>query len=124
MDDLTASRVAPAQDNVVTIPEEILIDEEKESPPNSPTSTAPLRREVIAIDTDDGNANTDEDCVEEVMEDKEDGVVAEAGGSKPKKRVRFHEPLIESIRHFETEEEERGAQREAHTAISCHAATR
>jgi len=87
---------------VITIPEAIVIDEEKESPPSSPTTTAAVRREVIAIDTDD-STNTTEEEMEEAMKDA-DEVVEVVGVKKPKKRVRFHEPVIESIRHIESEE--------------------
>ena len=121
-DPVTAAQplLAPAAEQLITIPEEILIDEEKESPPNSPTSTPAHKREVIAIDADDSSSSSsyaDEAAVEEQEVAVEAKVAVQT--KKPKKRVRFLDPVIESIRHIESDEadEDEDSESEADMAV-------
>ena len=115
---VSAPRMPPAVDSVITIPSEIVIDEEKESPPNSPTSATLPRREVIAIDTDDSDAGAEEQEVVELTREADE--VVEVGAKKPKKRVRFHEPLVESIRLIQSTEEGTEEEQKEKQSESAH----
>ena len=113
VEEMSEPSVSTEENRVISIPEEILIDEEKESPPSSPAITSAYRREVIAIDSDDSR-----DLIEDERMKDDDEVVEEVRAKKPRKRVRFHEPPVESIRHIESEvddHEQKEERMETHT---------